>query len=309
MVYINEIVIHDGQFHCDDVMSYVFAGLISSADSISLIRTRDTKFFKEKAGRIIIDVGEIYDPSKMMFDHHQHLSIERDSKIPYSSIGLLWKEYGIEYCNRMLSKYVSSYTNEDCLSLWNNIDKQFILGIDAVDNGLGEVNDINVISLPTIVRTFNNEQNQDYGFAIAAHICELAFMEFVKSSISNITAKKEILNDLRNPSNRYGNSIFIPNKGPWKSCIQKNDDIWESTIDCKFVWFQIDGKYNQYGVTSFPLNKTEQFTSRYNFDKNLKDKIKEITFVHKGGFFLTFESNSFDDAVNIIKRIDNSIKN
>lgn len=57
-----EVVTHNGEFHCDEVMAVAILRLC--VGKFKLIRTRDPEFLKNKKGRIIVDVGE------STFDHH-----------------------------------------------------------------------------------------------------------------------------------------------------------------------------------------------------------------------------------------------
>jgi uncharacterized UPF0160 family protein len=40
---------------------------------------------------MIVDVGSLYDPENLIFDHHQRSSsLKRESGIPYASFGLVF---------------------------------------------------------------------------------------------------------------------------------------------------------------------------------------------------------------------------
>lgn len=62
------VVTHSGSFHTDDVIAYALIRVLYDRRA-RVIRTRDKRDFAK--GDIVIDVGGIYDPSKMRFDHHQ----------------------------------------------------------------------------------------------------------------------------------------------------------------------------------------------------------------------------------------------
>ncbi|XP_077301421.1 MYG1 exonuclease-like [Arctopsyche grandis] len=61
------LVTHDGRFHYDETLSTVILEKIYP--SAKLIRTRDEN--KISQGDIVYDVGRIFDPKKLRFDHHQ----------------------------------------------------------------------------------------------------------------------------------------------------------------------------------------------------------------------------------------------
>jgi len=88
---------------------------------LEIVRSRDEKVYKN--ADIIVDVGGVYDPENLIFDHHQRsFSLKRKSGIPYASFGLVWKQYGESLCG-------SSKTAE-------YIGSVIVQAIDADDNGI-----------------------------------------------------------------------------------------------------------------------------------------------------------------------------
>ena len=108
---------HDGTFHADDV--FAAAVLRRIFPNIEIKRTRDPGEI-ERAD-IVFDVGGIYNPKTLRFDHHQKGSPVRENGIAYSSFGLVWKEFGERYCD---SKAVA-----------DQIDSILVQPVDASDNG------------------------------------------------------------------------------------------------------------------------------------------------------------------------------
>lgn len=143
------IATHDGPFHADDVFGAAL--LMSVFPEADLIRTRDSSRLAH--ADIVFDVGRTQDVSSQRFDHHSLVSEKRPNGIIYSSFGLLWREYGAQYCD----------SNRD---IWNYIDKFLVESIDANDNGQAfrGVNEFNITE-PTIdamVRTFNIIPDGDF---------------------------------------------------------------------------------------------------------------------------------------------------
>ncbi len=112
------LITHSGQFHTDDV--FVTALLLQLFPDAEVIRSRDEAVFG--TGDIVYDVGKIYDPSRGRYDHHQEQAGRRESGIVYSSFGLVWKEYGVAYCDG----------NEAVARI---IEQKLVTPIDANDNG------------------------------------------------------------------------------------------------------------------------------------------------------------------------------
>jgi len=110
---------HDGRFHADEIFALAVLNLIFP--DLEIVRSRDEKVYKK--ADIIVDVGHVYDPENLIFDHHQRsFSLKRKSGIPYASFGLVWKQYGESLCG-------SSQTAE-------YIDSVIVQAIDADDNGI-----------------------------------------------------------------------------------------------------------------------------------------------------------------------------
>lgn len=117
------VVVHDGTFHADDVCAtaVLMTWLDKNNKNYKIIRTTDPTLI-EKAD-IVYDTGGIYDPARMMFDHHQKGGAgKRENGISYSSLGLIWKHCGAELCGR----------DEN---IAREIDVELVQHIDAFDNG------------------------------------------------------------------------------------------------------------------------------------------------------------------------------
>jgi len=115
-----KVAVHDGKFHADDVFSVAALSLYLKKP-LQIFRTRDPKILEKMD--YVLDVGREYSPKDFKFDHHQEgWSEKRSNGIPYATIGLLWKEYGV--------KIAGSYETA------NRIDEKIIQYIDAEDNGV-----------------------------------------------------------------------------------------------------------------------------------------------------------------------------
>lgn len=146
------IATHNGKFHADDVFG---AALLRALfPNVEIVRSRDEAELKK--ADIVFDVGAIYDPAQKRFDHHQQGAPKRPNGITYSAFGLLWREFGLHYCDG----------NEE---LWKRIDTDLIQFIDARDNGdeLYVLNDKNVgpYSVSDVISLFNplsNDESEDF---------------------------------------------------------------------------------------------------------------------------------------------------
>lgn len=112
------LITHSEDFHTDDV--FATALLLELFPEAKVIRTRDEAVIA--TGDIVYDVGKVFDSQLGRYDHHQAQAGKRDNGIVYSSLGLLWREYGLRFCD-----------NDQ--ELWGAIDRRLIMPIDAIDNG------------------------------------------------------------------------------------------------------------------------------------------------------------------------------
>lgn len=118
-----KIITHSGAFHADDVMAVALLTLLleRKGEAYEVIRTRDEAIFP--TGDYVVDVGEVYDALSQRFDHHQEGGAgARANGVPYSSIGLVWKHHGMEFCQDQ--------------TIWNRIDVGMIESLDLSDNGI-----------------------------------------------------------------------------------------------------------------------------------------------------------------------------
>ena len=58
---------HDGRFHADEIFALAVLNLFYP--DLEIVRSRDENVYKN--ANIIVDVGHIYDPDSLIFDHHQ----------------------------------------------------------------------------------------------------------------------------------------------------------------------------------------------------------------------------------------------
>ncbi|MEK7535737.1 MAG: MYG1 family protein [Patescibacteria group bacterium] len=117
------IVTHSGTFHPDDLLACTVIKIIEErqGNSVGIMRSRKEEDWAR--GDYVIDVGSVYDPEHNRFDHHQKGGAGgRENGIKYSSLGLVWQKFGIEFCEG----------NEE---IANKIDKKIVEATDALDNG------------------------------------------------------------------------------------------------------------------------------------------------------------------------------
>lgn len=133
------LVTHASNFHADDICAtatlHIFFKLAYPKVKISSTRSVDPKI--TDAADILYDIGGVYDPRKLRFDHHQTGGAgQYDNGIKYSSFGLIWKHFGLSICalhtlaetGKLPSKKTAEHQSEI-------LKKKLVMYIDAMDNG------------------------------------------------------------------------------------------------------------------------------------------------------------------------------
>lgn len=161
-----KIATHSGHFHTDDLLAV--STLLLKYPDAEVVRTRDEKIIE--SADIAVDVGLIYDPAKLRFDHHQKGGAgERANGIPYASFGLVWKEYGEEITGGLEEAKI--------------IDEKMAMPVDGNDNAM----DIST----SVIKGVREYTIQDYFFSFAQD--SESMEEFDKAFFSAVPIAKELL--------------------------------------------------------------------------------------------------------------------
>jgi len=115
-----KIVTHSGNFHTDEVFACAVLSLVHEGN-VETVRSRDPLVWA--TGDYVVDVGGVYDVATGRYDHHQVGGAgARANGIPYSSIGIVWKEFGEVLCGDAQSA--------------QRIDEKLVQPVDMADNGV-----------------------------------------------------------------------------------------------------------------------------------------------------------------------------
>jgi len=142
------LVTHSGGFHADELLSSVVLTRLFPA--ARLVRSRAPEWITPGGDRIIYDVGGAYDPAAGIFDHHQRGAPLRDDGQPYSSFGLVWRQFGRDYLA------ASGVPASDVEALHASFDLNFVLPIDLMDNGAlnpSAAGALSKLTLPVLLET------------------------------------------------------------------------------------------------------------------------------------------------------------
>lgn len=199
-------VTHSGTMHADEVFATAFLDLY--LEDIKVFRTNKVDYYEGDA--LIYDIG------RGKYDHHQLDAVKRDNGITYSSLGLLWKEFGREF----LKKYNFSNIEE----VWNGIDKDLIEGIDADDNGFFPKIECNykARTLPSIIKIFNpsydSGENEQEQFLKAVKLAKMIFEEEVVYINGKVISDKKVSEIIDNSDVSKG-YLYLDEYFPYEDAI------------------------------------------------------------------------------------------
>jgi len=171
-------ITHAGSFHADDIFSTIF---LSKFQDIYLYRAQELDPNEDYSSKIVFDIG--YGE----FDHHGINARIRDNGLKYSAFGLLFERFGREYIK---AKGIADV--EECYSMFLH---EFILQIDAIDNGVFPSNPKNysITSLSMLIELFNRtwkeEKSTNEAFQEGLTIGELIFNRIEKRIFDKMAAK------------------------------------------------------------------------------------------------------------------------
>lgn len=272
------LVTHNGTFHADDLFATATLS-IAFNDNVKIIRTRDAKLIE--SADVVYDVSGIYDPKIDRFDHHQKGGAgQRESGIPYSSFGLVWRKYGEQICG---SKEVAS-----------KIDERLVQSIDANDNGINLFNIVGSVAPYTIQDmlfsfrpSWKEEQDYDSSFMNLIPLVEkIIIREIVKTkdaidaqsivrkAYENALDKRVIIFDGSYPwfetINEYAEPLYV---------ISKKGDTWRAEAVRK-------EKHNFENRKPFP----EAWAGKRDAEMAEATGVSDAVFCHNGRFLIVAKS-------------------
>ncbi len=288
-------ITHSGTMHADEVFATAF--LEDYLGNRKVYRTNNIDYTKVQENTLIYDVG------RGKFDHHQIDALKRDDGITYCSFGLLWKEFGKDYLKK------KSFSNIDIL--WEYIDKDFIEGIDADDNGFFPKIDAiyKVKTLSNIIKIFNpsydSYETESEQFIKAVDVAKKIFIEEVLYANGKVMANA-IINKLLDNLDSNSKYLILDKFLPYEETILNRSDM----NNLLFVAFP--SNRGGYVIKTIPKN-LEDKTARVAFPsewaglegKELeeKSKIPGLIFCHTGRFIVSCKD--YDTVLKVLNKLCN----
>lgn len=279
---------HNGKFHSDEVVACAILSLVSSSDTIRILRTRDTSELQKC--KICVDIGG------GRFDHHQRgFDKTRKNGIKYASAGLVWREYGyyliVQFMVEDFFNYLTVVNGEN---VFQSIDRLISL-VDSEDNGkLAEKHSFSFISsfLPQYFETSTEIYNQQFYNALLVTMTVLRAE--IKTAIGSEITKK-LISDSLNGTGFHNGILEMPsqNTTKWEEHLISINSNASSNQAINFIIFPYPN--GGWAAQCVPPSLEDIFGQRIRFPKEWAghtDKLPEVsgvpeaTFCHNGCFFV-----------------------
>lgn len=275
-------ITHSGTMHADDVFATAFLDLYLG--NVKVFRTGSVNIDELSSDVLVYDVG------RGKFDHHQLNAVRRENGITYCSFGLLWKEYGRRFLERRNVSFVEEVFEE--------IDKDFIEGIDADDNGVFPKieADFKVKTTSNIVKLFNpsfeSNQNEDEQFLKAVTLAKMILEEEIVYINGKVIADKKvrkIIDELGSDSKYLVLDEFLPYEETMLNCSKANNIL--------FVAFP--SNRGGYAIKTIPksledktarMSFPEEWAGLSNEELEKVSNIKGLRFCHLGRFIVSCDN-------------------
>ncbi|XP_067832930.1 UPF0160 protein MYG1, mitochondrial [Heptranchias perlo] len=131
---------HDGTFHCDEALACFLLRQLPEYQDAEIVRTRDPTRLAEC--EVVVDVGGVYDPEKLRFDHHQRSfsvsmsTLRLDSRwvTKLSSAGLVYHHFG----TRIMAQTLGLDGTDPQLKILHDKLYENFVEENAIDNGIAQ---------------------------------------------------------------------------------------------------------------------------------------------------------------------------
>ena len=280
---------HSGTFHGDEIMATAILGKVY--DNFTVCRVF-------KVPEDLPESTIVYDIGGGKYDHHQKGGNGcRENGVPYSSAGLIWRDFG-----RLIPE-ISESANPDLV--WSLIDRDLIQGIDAIDNGVMPKADFacQAMNVSQIIGGFNptwdSKKSIDGAFCEAVNFAEKILDNVIENACSKARAKAMVDEAI---AKTQGNIMVLDQFMPWQDWLFSSS--LENSTKIQFVIFPSNrGGYNWQCVPSSPYGKDQRHPVPQEWRGLSGKELQEVTgvttatFCHPAGFIGGAETR--EDAIRL----------
>ena len=288
-----EYITHSGTMHADEVFATAFLSLYRG--DINLYRQSEVNP-EDYPNALVYDIG------RGKFDHHQIDRQVRENNIPYCSFGLLWKEFGVDFLEKRNVEFA-----ED---VHQSIDKEFVEGIDAIDNGIFPKVEApyKIKNICDIIKLFNpsygSSQEESTQFLKAVDVAAKIFEEEIVSVTGKVKARKQVEEKIEEAKKKH--YLVLEEFMPYEEAVFNKDEEKE-------IYFCIypsnRGGYAAKTISISPEDRTDRmpFPEEWaGLDKKLEEVsgVEGATFCHLARFLVCAKTKKA-----ILKLVEMTIKN
>ncbi|KAG7384601.1 hypothetical protein PHYBOEH_009406 [Phytophthora boehmeriae] len=298
---------HNGTFHCDEALAVSMLKLLPKFAAHDVLRTRDES--KLSQCEAVVDVGGLYEPETLRFDHHQRSftgTFDENRTTKLSSAGLVYKHFGREIIQVLAAPITLDDATLDILH--QKAYKNFVEHIDGIDNGVevaangGSLNYQVSTSLSSRVGYLNPRWNEEQSearvnsqFQQAMYLTITEFTDAIQDLVHSWLPAREIVEKAvsqRFQTHKSGEIVHFPEYCPWKSHLHDLEEKLMIPGQIKFVLYNdATGSMTRVQALnvepgSFALRKGLLPAWRGLRDEELSkvSGIEGCTFVHNAGF-------------------------
>jgi uncharacterized UPF0160 family protein len=184
----SKVITHNTAFHADDVLAV--AMLRYANFEFELVRTRTPSVLADAiadSNTLILDVGGVFNPSMLNFDHHQDMSL-------VSAAGMIWEHFKDSICPYDAQLFFG----------------QFVASIDAIDTNRNNIYAV----WNTLPEGFRNTSNILSGFnrdVMNAAQQDNQFNRAVDFAIFIIENERNSAIEKAKSERQYGERSILPN--------------------------------------------------------------------------------------------------
>ena len=207
-----KIATHNGTFHADDVFAFAILRA-ATGGRLELIRTREQSLFPSMS--VLFDVGGIYDRDAHRYDHHMRDKPKRPSGEPYSSAGLVWRDYG----ETAAAAFLPNAGREAIARIVATVDAGLIRDVDLMDNGAMAPTPGH---LSTLIESFNPTlgeagREEDAAFLQAAEFATALLTRVCVHAHAALLAEASVASAARNADDPR--ILVLDSKIPWEDAV------------------------------------------------------------------------------------------
>ena len=207
-----KVATHSGTFHADDVFAYAVLRA-AHAGQVDLIRSRDSALLD--TAQIVFDVGGIYDRAAHRYDHHMRDKPLRPNGEPFSSAGLVWRDFG----GATVEHFIPQITTPILERVVQMLDAGLVRDVDLMDNGAmtpvaGHIS--------TLIETFNStfaetDGDENASFQIAVTLASQILERTIHHSYAALLAETTVAQAASHAEDPR--IIVLDSRIPWEEAI------------------------------------------------------------------------------------------